>query len=275
MVNIPSIKESVNTMSRDPLVFNKLFFIAGPCVIESESLCMYCAEQIKKLSEQFDRLFIFKASYDKANRTSYNSFRGLGIQKGLEILSKVKNEFSIPVLTDIHSVEEIPAVSSVVDIIQIPALLCRQTDLIVAAGNTGLYVNIKKGQYMAPWDMKYVVEKVGANALVTERGTCFGYNRLVVDFTGIPIMKSCGVPLIFDATHSIQQPSAYNGVSSGNSPDAIPLASAAICMGVNGLFFEIHPNPEHARCDHATSISVENFKNSIPRFHELSEIMKP
>jgi 2-dehydro-3-deoxyphosphooctonate aldolase (KDO 8-P synthase) len=249
----------------------KLFFIAGPCVIESERLCLEIGNTLARLSEKEKVVIIFKASYDKANRTSGTSFRGPGMKTGLKILQKVKKQTGLPILTDIHTSQQAPDAAEVADILQIPAFLCRQTDLLVAAGKTGKIVNVKKGQFMSPQDMKFSLEKAGKKAWLTERGTFFGFNRLVVDFTGIHVLKSFGRPVIFDATHSVQAPGAGNGVSSGNRDYAIPLARAAVCAGVNGLFFEIHPHPDNALCDGPNCISVAEFKRNVPKFIELHE----
>ncbi|HUI91480.1 MAG TPA: 3-deoxy-8-phosphooctulonate synthase [Chitinivibrionales bacterium] len=246
-----------------------LFFIAGPCVIESEGLCLGIAETLAAAAAKENAVIIFKASYDKANRTSRSSFRGLGMKRGLKILEKVKLKTGLPVLTDIHSPQQAAEAADVADILQIPAFLCRQTDLLVAAAKTGKFVNVKKGQFMAPADMKYSLEKAGRKAWITERGTVFGYNRLVVDFAGIPVLKRLGAPVIFDATHSVQTPGGGRGRSSGNRDLALPLARAAVCMGVDGLFFEIHPNPEKALCDKDNTISVKEFVKNIPRLGDL------
>jgi 2-dehydro-3-deoxyphosphooctonate aldolase (KDO 8-P synthase) len=240
-----------------------LFFIAGPCVIESERLCLDIAETLAALAAKEKAVIIFKASYDKANRTSRSSFRGPGIKRGLEILEKVKLKTGLPILTDIHSPQEAKEAAHVADILQIPAFLCRQTDLLIAAARAGKFVNVKKGQFMAPHDMKYSLEKAGRKAWLTERGTVFGYNRLVVDFSSIPVLKGFGVPVIFDATHSVQLPGGGMGRSSGNRDLALPLARAAVCMGVNGLFFEIHPHPNKALCDRDNTISVKEFVKSV------------
>jgi 2-dehydro-3-deoxyphosphooctonate aldolase (KDO 8-P synthase) len=247
-----------------------IFFIAGPCVIESERLCLDIGEKLAAISAKQNIVVIFKASYDKANRTSGSSFRGPGMKKGLKILEKVKERTGLPVLTDIHSASQANDAAEVADILQIPAFLCRQTDLLVAAKKTGKIVNVKKGQFMSPQDMKYSLEKAGKKAWLTERGTFFGFNRLVVDFTGIPVLKSFGRPVIFDATHSVQMPGAGAGVSSGDREMAVPLARAAISAGADGLFFEIHPNPDKALCDGPNCISVRDFLSNVPRFVELS-----
>jgi 2-dehydro-3-deoxyphosphooctonate aldolase (KDO 8-P synthase) len=250
------------------------FLIAGPCVIENESICLSIADQLKRLSSQYSVDIIFKASYDKANRTSKNSFRGPGPHEGLRILEKVHSETGLPVLTDIHDSYQASEAGQVVQVIQIPAFLCRQTDLLEAAAKTGRVVNVKKGQFAAPADMKFSLEKAGANSWVTERGTFFGYNRLVVDFAGIPILKSLGKPVIFDATHSVQSPGGGQGCSSGNRDLAVPLAKAALCMGVNGLFFEIHPDPDNALCDGPNSISTKTFEEELPKLLKLYEDQK-
>lgn len=246
-----------------------LFFIAGPCVIESESLCIKVAHRLAALSEKHRVTIVFKASYDKANRLSNSSFRGPGPQEGLCILERVKKTSGLPILTDIHESCQAAEAAQVADIIQIPALLCRQTDLIAAAAKTGTWVNIKKGQFMAPEDMRFAVEKAGKKVLLTERGSCFGYKRLVVDFTGIPVMKRFGAPVIFDATHSVQVPGGGKGVSGGNRDLAIPLAKAAVAMGVDGLFFETHPDPDNARCDGPNSIYLKEFEKAAPRLIDL------
>jgi 2-dehydro-3-deoxyphosphooctonate aldolase (KDO 8-P synthase) len=251
-----------------------LFFIAGPCVIESQELCLSIAETLANLAAQNNIVIIFKASYDKANRTSASSFRGLGITKGLKVLAKVKKETGLPVITDIHTPQEAVIVAEGADVLQIPAFLCRQTDLLAAARKTGKIVNVKKGQFVAPQDMKYSLEKAGKKTWVTERGTFFGYNKLVVDFAGIPILKALGSPVIFDATHSVQLPSGSNGISGGNRDLAIPLARAAVSVGADGLFFEIHPNPDKALCDGPNSISVKEFERSVPKLLGLYETIK-
>jgi len=246
-----------------------LFFIAGPCVVESETLCMKIADRLARISSKHKVDIVFKASYDKANRLSKDSFRGVGRQKGLKILAKIKKEFGLPILTDIHEPSQAKEAAEVANVLQIPALLCRQTDLLAAAGKTGRWVNIKKGQFMAPEDMEYAIKKVGKKVWLTERGTLFGYKRLVVDFSGIPIMKKFNVPVIFDATHSVQTPGGGKGVSSGNRDLAIPLAKAALVMGVDGLFFEVHPNPDKALCDGPNSLQIKEFEKEVPGLMEL------
>jgi 2-dehydro-3-deoxyphosphooctonate aldolase (KDO 8-P synthase) len=240
-----------------------LFLIAGPCVIESEDHAIRMAEIIKGVTRSLSFPFIFKASYDKANRTSIKSFRGPGLKEGLRILQKVKNEVKVPVLTDVHQTADVPCVAEVADIIQIPAFLCRQTDLVVAAAKSVKVVNIKKGQFVSPWDMKHAVEKCreagNRRVFVTERGSSFGYNNLVVDMRSLAIMRKFA-PVVFDATHSVQLPSASHGDEdtppvSGGQPEFIPvLARAAVAAGVDGVFMEVHDNPKEAKSDGANAL---------------------
>ncbi len=250
---------------------NKHFFIAGPCVIENRETVLFIAEKIKTIAEKFKIKIIFKASFDKANRTSVDSFRGPGIDEGLDILNSVKKEFLLPVLTDIHTPDQADKVKDVVDIIQIPAFLCRQTDMLISAGKTGKTVNIKKGQFLAPWDIKYAIDKVKStsnnNIWITERGSSFGYNNLVVDFRGMRIMKEFGYPVIYDVTHSMQLPSS-NGVSGGTRKYAKWLAFAAAALGVEGMFFEVHKNPEKALSDSSVMLDLDTFENIIPTILE-------
>ncbi|MCF7810577.1 3-deoxy-8-phosphooctulonate synthase [bacterium] len=244
--------------------------IAGPCVIESEEMALSHAEMISGIAKRVGMPYIFKASYDKANRSSHNSFRGPGTEKGLQILEKIKNTYEIPVLTDCHSVSEIKAAGEVVDIIQIPAFLCRQTDLLFAAAKTGICVNIKKGQFLAPDDMGNVIEKVkvagGKRITITERGTSFGYNRLIVDFTGLVRMRKFGCPIIFDATHSVQMPGGLGDRTGGESEYAAYLAWAAAAVGVDGLFIEAHENPAEALSDGPNMIPLNKLEDVLRRF---------
>ncbi|MBM4043664.1 MAG: 3-deoxy-8-phosphooctulonate synthase [Planctomycetes bacterium] len=237
-----------------------LTIIAGPCVIESEDACLSIAERVKQIAADSGLSFIFKASYDKANRTSADSYRGPGLKKGLRILAKVKKRLAVPVLSDVHCRAEVEAAAEVLDVLQIPAFLCRQTDLVQAAARTGRPVNIKKGQFMAPWDMKHIVEKVLAagnrSVILTERGTCFGYNNLVSDMRAIVVMKDLGCPVIFDATHSVQLPGGRGASSGGQREMALPLAKAAVAAGCDGLFLEVHEQPEKALSDAATMIPL-------------------
>jgi 2-dehydro-3-deoxyphosphooctonate aldolase (KDO 8-P synthase) len=238
-----------------------LFLIAGPCVIESEDHAMFMAEVIKGVTRSLNFPFIFKASYDKANRTSMRSFRGPGLVEGLRILKKVKNEVHVPILTDVHETADVPKVAEVADILQIPAFLCRQTDLVVAAAMSERVVNIKKGQFVSPWDMRHAVEKCRTagndRVFVTERGSSFGYNNLVVDMRSLAIMRKFA-PVVFDATHSVQLPSASadgDHAVSGGQPEFIPvLARAAVAAGVDGVFMEVHDNPKEAKSDGANAL---------------------
>ncbi|MCX7759575.1 MAG: 3-deoxy-8-phosphooctulonate synthase [Hydrogenothermaceae bacterium] len=251
--------------------------IAGPCVIESREVCFEVAEVLRKLQDEFsDIRFVFKSSFDKANRSSINSFRGHGLEFGLKVLKEVKDKFNLPVLTDIHESYQAKEVAEVVDIIQIPAFLCRQTDLIIAAGQTGREVNVKKGQFLAPWDTKNIVDKLKAvgcdKVYLTERGTTFGYNNLVVDFRGLPIMRQYA-PVIYDATHSIQIPGGLGTASSGQREFAYPLSKAAISVGVDGLFFETHPDPSKALSDGPNQIPLKEFPDIIRKLLKLREFV--
>jgi 2-dehydro-3-deoxyphosphooctonate aldolase (KDO 8-P synthase) len=245
----------------------RLFLIAGPCVIESEAHALKMAEAIAKITRQKKLPYIFKASYDKANRTSIRSFRGPGLEEGLRILRKVGEAVKVPVLTDVHQAADVPRVAEAVDVLQIPAFLCRQTDLLIAAGKSGCGVNVKKGQFVSPWDMRHAVEKVrdagGDRVFLTERGASFGYNNLVVDMRSLAIMRKFA-PVVFDATHSVQLPSASaaNGdesvAVSGGQPEFIPLlARAAVAAGVDGVFVEVHDNPAQAKSDGANALDLK------------------
>jgi 2-dehydro-3-deoxyphosphooctonate aldolase (KDO 8-P synthase) len=241
----------------------RFFVIAGPCVIEGEDFILKTARKLKEIADSYEVPLIFKSSFDKANRTSAKSFRGPGLKKGLAILAKVKKTLGLPLLTDIHEIEEVKVAAKVVDVLQIPAFLSRQTSLLMEAAKYGKAVNVKKAQFMAPWEMANVVEKMkGAgqkNIWLTERGTVFGYNNLVVDYRGIPEMQKTGCPVIFDGTHSVQQPAA-KGTSSGGTREHVPtLVRAAVAAGVDGLFTEVHPNPPKAKSDAATQITFETF----------------
>jgi 2-dehydro-3-deoxyphosphooctonate aldolase (KDO 8-P synthase) len=252
--------------------------IAGPCVIESLDQCLLIAARVKKACAAHKLSYTFKASFDKANRSSNASFRGPGLQEGLKILARVKQEIGVSVLTDIHEPHQAAPAAEVIDILQVPAFLARQTDLLVACGKTGRTVNIKKGQFMAPQEMSNAVEKVraaqpqAARILLTERGTFFGYNRLVNDFTAIPIMKSTGCPVIFDITHSTQQPAGL-GTSSGGNPQYSPmLARAAVAAGVDGLFLECHPDPKNAKSDAATVLHLDTVDPLLKSIEQLIEL---
>lgn len=255
-----------------------LFLIAGPCVIESETHLRMMAERVAKIAADAGVPLVFKASFDKANRSSMNAFRGPGLKEGLRILGKIKSDLKLPILTDIHEASQAAPVAEIADILQIPAFLARQTDLLVAAGKTGRVVNAKKPQFVSPADMKNVIEKVSstgnANIILTERGSSFGYHNLVVDFRGIPQMKKLGYPVVFDATHSVQLPGGQ-GHSSGGQPEFIePLARAAVAADVDGLFIETHNNPAEALSDGANALPLDQLAGLLSRLKELSTLVR-
>jgi 2-dehydro-3-deoxyphosphooctonate aldolase (KDO 8-P synthase) len=257
---------------------NPLFLIAGPCVIESESHARKMAEAVAKITSDAGIPYIFKASYDKANRSSAKSFRGPGAKEGLRILAKIKSDLKLPVLTDIHEREQAAPAAEVVDILQIPAFLSRQTDLLEAAAKTNRIVNVKKAQFLSPWDMKNVVEKLAAtgnnNIILTERGATFGYQNLVVDVRSFPIMKKFGYPVVFDATHSVQLPGGQ-GNASGGQPEFIePLARAAVAAGVDGVFLETHDNPAEALSDGPNALPLSQLPQLLARLKELSTLVR-
>ena len=257
---------------------NKLTILAGPCAIESMEVLRTTAEGLKKVCDELDINYVFKSSFDKANRSSINSYRGLGMEKGLEMLAQIKKEFDLPIVTDIHLPEQAEPVAEVADIIQIPAFLCRQTDLLVAAAKTGKIVNIKKGQFLAPEQMKSIVKKVedsgNKNIMLTDRGTSFGYNNLVVDFRSIPVMKEFGYPVVFDATHSVQTPGS-NGDSTGGDRRFVPtLAKCAMAAGADVLFFEIHPEPDGALCDGPNMLPLSDAKNVFKKCNEIYNLIR-
>ncbi len=255
-----------------------LFVMAGPCVIESPQLCLDIAQQLTEISDATNIPIIFKASFDKANRTSIKSFRGPGLEKGLDILADIRDKFDLPVMTDIHEPNQADPVAKVVDCIQVPAFLSRQTDLLTACAKTGKPINAKKGQFLSPDEMKNVVEKLRDSGndkiMLTERGTFFGYNRLVNDMTAIQAMKQFGCPVIFDATHSTQQPGGFGNTSAGQRKMAPVLAKAAIAAGANGLFFEVHPDPENAKCDAASMIPITWLENLLIKCKQIFEIIR-
>lgn len=246
-----------------------LLLIAGPCVIQTEELTLSIAERLQAITAKLPIQLVFKASFDKANRTSGGAFRGVGIDEGLRILEKVRSTTGLPVTTDIHESHQADSVAQVCELLQIPAFLARQTDLLVAAARTGRAVNVKKGQYMAPWDMKHVVDKLAShgcsNTFLCERGTFFGYGRLVNDMRALPQMQSLGVPVIFDATHSVQEPGGLGGATGGNREMVEPLARAATAVGVDGLFFETHPRPEESPSDGPNMIPLDAFEGVLRR----------
>ncbi len=252
-------------------------FIGGPCVIEGRDITLRIAERLVVLTSRMSIPFIFKASYDKANRTSVANFRGPGIEEGLKILAAVRESFNVPVLTDVHSPTEAAIAAEVVDVLQVPALLSRQTDLLVACGKTGKPVNIKKGQFMAPYQMRYAIGKVestgNTNIVVTERGTSFGYNNLVNDFRAFPIMQEFGYPLIFDATHSVQLPGGAGGASAGERQFVFPLARAAIAVGADAIFMEVHEDPAKALCDGPNSVALDDLPAMLDAFKRIREAL--
>lgn len=250
----------------------------GPCVIESEYVVMHLAEQIQIITEELNIQYVFKASFDKANRSSGNSFRGYGLEDGLKILQKVKDTFGMPIVTDIHESYQAEIVAEVADVLQIPAFLCRQTDLLVAASKTGKVINIKKGQFLAPWDMKNIVEKLeeagATNLCLTERGSSFGYNNLVVDYRGLEIMKGYKYPVVFDATHSVQIPGG-NGTTSGGQREYVPtLSKAAVSVGVAALFMEIHHDPDNALSDGPNMVPLNQLKELLIELQQYDQITK-
>lgn len=255
-----------------------LTLISGPCVIEGEEHTLRCAEALQKIASKYNIQFIFKASYDKANRSSSTSFRGPGIEEGLRILQKVKSEFGLNITSDIHSPEEAKIAAEVCDIIQIPAFLSRQTDLILAAGATKAVVNVKKGQFLSPWDMKNVVEKLlstgNSKIILTDRGTSFGYNNLVSDFRAIPVMQGFGFPVCFDASHSTQLPGGLGSLTGGQREFIPTLAKAAVAAGCNALFIESHPTPASAKSDATTVMSLESMDALIPVLVRLYDALK-
>jgi 2-dehydro-3-deoxyphosphooctonate aldolase (KDO 8-P synthase) len=255
-----------------------LVLVAGPCVIENEIATMRCAERLMTICNGVGIPLIFKASYDKANRTSVTAFRGPGLKEGLRILAKVKEALGVPVLSDIHSIEQVAPAADVLDVLQIPAFLCRQTDLLIAAAKSGRVINVKKGQFMAPWDMKNVVGKIVAceneNVILTERGASFGYNNLVVDMRSFPIMRGTGFPVIFDATHSVQLPGG-EGTSSGGQREFVEyLSRAAVACGVDGVFLEVHEEPEQALCDGPNSVRLDDLPLLLKKLKAIDAIVK-
>ena len=254
---------------------NPLLIIAGPCVIDDKGLMLEIAGRLQEICQRLNLPLIFKASFDKANRTSLDSYRGVGLQKGLEILTKVKSQTGLPLTTDIHLPAQAAPVAEVVDLLQIPAFLARQTDLLVAAAKTGVAVNVKKGQFMAPWDMKHVVSKLSSagcqNIMLTERGTFFGYGRLVNDMRALCQMADLGVPVVFDATHSVQMPSAAGGKTGGEREMVAPLARAAVAAGVNAVFIETHPQPEKSPSDGPNMVPLDQIESLLETLKKIDE----
>lgn len=273
-----SISVTIDTPSGPPMVVGSgypLLLIGGPCALESADLALTVAGAMKEICDRLGINYVFKGSFDKANRTSLDSYRGPGLTDGLALLSKIRRELQVPVISDIHDVTQVDAAAEVLDIIQIPAFLCRQTDLLTAAARTGKAVNVKKGQFVSPWDMANAVAKIrgvgGKKIMLVERGASFGYNNLVVDMRSLPIMRSFGCPVIFDATHSVQLPGGAGGSSGGQREFIGPLARAAVAVGIDGLFMEIHPNPEKALCDGPNSIPLDQIEVLLRQILRIRE----
>ena len=277
MISFPKVKEvavgSVTLGGKRPLVL-----IAGPCVIESESVCFETAEFLVNLTISLGIPFIFKSSYDKANRSALRSYRGPGLEKGLEILGRIKNLLGIPILSDVHQINEIEAAVRILDILQIPAFLCRQTDFVLAVAGAGKPVNVKKGQFLAPWDMHNVIEKIRSQGndsiLLTERGTSFGYNNLIADMRSLVIIREMGYPVVFDVTHSLQLPGAQGSSSGGQREFISALARAAVAVGIDGLFMEVHPNPQDALCDGPNSQPLDELKPLLENLLDIDRVTK-
>lgn len=272
-MNTIQLNEKISFGENRPFVL-----IAGPCVIESEALVLKTADAIKKVTDHLGIPFVFKASYDKANRSSIYSKRGPGLEKGLEILNKVKEKIGVPLTSDIHEASQATPAGEVLDILQIPAFLCRQTDLLVAAARTGKIINVKKGQFLAPWDMKNVITKLeesgNTRIMLTERGASFGYNNLVVDMRSLPMMHSYGYPVVFDATHSVQIPGG-NGTSTGGKREFVPyLSRAAVAAGVDAVFMEVHPDPDQAWSDGPNMVKLENLEETLKPLQEIDAIVR-
>ncbi|MEK9731789.1 MAG: 3-deoxy-8-phosphooctulonate synthase [Pelagibacteraceae bacterium] len=254
------------------------FLISGPCQLESRDHAIFIAEQIKKICEKLKIKLVFKTSFDKANRTSLDSKRGIGIDKSIKIFEEIKKKFDLPVLTDVHTIEQCNQIKNVVDIIQIPAFLCRQTDLLVAAAKTNLIINVKKGQFLAPWDMKNVIKKISASGndkiLVTERGVSFGYNTLISDMRSLSIMKKENYPVIFDATHSVQRPGGKGDASGGEREFIYDLSKAAVSNGISGLFIEVHEDPDNAPSDGPNMIKLSDLEKFLANIKKIDDLVK-
>ena len=256
-----------------------LALIAGPCVIENQSHVLEIATAVREIAERCGMPLIFKASFDKANRTSIKSFRGPGLTEGIRILARVKEEVGVPILTDIHEVDQANPVAEVAEVLQIPAFLSRQTDLLVAAAKTGRVVNVKKGQFLSPYDVQHILTKVSSTGhhkiLVTERGTCFGYNNLVVDMRAFPILRSMGFPVVFDVTHSLQLPGAGDGVTSGQAEYIPTLAAAGVAAGVDLIFMEVHDNPDHAKSDAKNALAIDDLEPLLRHITAIAQLTSP
>ena len=270
-ISRPGNQEPIHVGAGHPFLL-----IAGPCVLESEELAREVAAALKEIAERLAISFVFKSSFDKANRTSLDSYRGPGLEEGLRILADIRQDYNVPVISDIHETQQVDAVSPVLDVLQIPAFLCRQTDLLVAAARSGKAINLKKGQFVSPWDMANAVNKIRAtgnkNLMLCERGFALGYNNLVVDMRSLPVMRSLGCPVIFDATHSVQLPGAAGGSSGGQREFIPPLARAAVAAGLDGMFMEVHPRPEKALCDGPNAMPldrVESLLKTLLKIHAV------
>ena len=267
------VPNTVTSFSND----NQFVLIAGPCQVESKDHAMHMCGSLLEISMLYNIPLVYKSSFDKANRTSFNSERGLGLEKSLQVFEEIQNQFKVPVITDVHESGQCDEVASVVNMLQIPAFLCRQTDLLQAAAKTDKPVMIKKGQFMAPWDMKRVIEKISHindKILLCERGTSFGYNRLVVDMTSLPIMKETKYPVIFDATHSVQQPGGMGATSGGNREFVPVLAKCAMTVGIAGIFMEVHQDPDNAPSDGPNMLKLEDLQNLLKQLYDIDESTK-
>lgn len=255
-----------------------LLLIAGPCALESEELARRVAGTMQEICGRLGLSYVFKASFDKANRTSLSSYRGPGLEQGLAILARIREELQVPVISDVHDTSQITAAAEVLDIIQIPAFLCRQTDLLTAAARTGKPINLKKGQFVSPWDMANAVNKIreagGKKVMLVERGASFGYNNLVVDMRALPIMRSLDCPVIYDATHSVQLPGGAGGTSGGQREFIAPLSRAAVAAGIDGLFMEVHPDPDQALCDGPNSIALDQIEGILTQLVQIRKVCK-
>jgi len=273
MTKTVDISEKVSVGGDGPLLV-----IAGPCVIETPEITRDLAAFLQAAIKNQGMGFVFKSSYDKANRTSVKSYRGPGLESGLNLLRQIKEEIGVPVISDVHNLAEVEPAAAVLDVIQIPAFLCRQTDLVQAVARTGRVVNVKKGQFLSPWDVAHVIEKITAagneNILITERGASFGYNNLVVDMRALPIMRRFGYPVVFDATHSVQLPGGGQGCSSGDRDLIAPLARAAVAAGVDGVFMEVHPDPDQALCDGPNTLPQNDFTDLIAMLNRIDLLVK-
>jgi len=253
-----------------------MLLIAGPCALESEELARRVAGTMQEISGRLGFSYVFKASFDKANRTSLSSYRGPGLEQGLAILSRIREEFQVPVISDVHEISQVQTAAEILDIIQIPAFLCRQTDLLIAAARTGKPINLKKGQFVSPWDMENGVNKIRSagskKIMLVERGASFGYNNLVVDMRALPIMRSFGCPVIFDATHSVQLPGGAGGSSGGQREFITPLSRAAVAAGIDGLFMEVHPDPDKALCDGPNSIALDQIEALLSQLVQIRQV---